>query len=64
VTFVDTGAAGVGIAPVIPSGDAGIPDTPESERPATGMDEGSHPVGGNGEAGHGGDTDPNRGSFM
>jgi hypothetical protein len=59
------GGSIVGIAPVKASGDAGTADAaPASGRPPTDIDDGSHPVGKTGAAGHGADTDPNRGSFM
>jgi hypothetical protein len=47
------------------SGDAGTGDiVPGSGRPATDIEGGGHPVGGKGTAGHGGDMDPNRSSFI
>jgi hypothetical protein len=63
-----TPAAGghiVGIAVNGSSEDVGTGGpAPAGGRPATDIDHGNHPVNGNGAADHGGDTDPNRGSFM
>jgi hypothetical protein len=50
----------VSVSGVTGTGDA----VPDSGRPAADNDDANHPVAGKGAAGHGGDTDPNRGSFM